>query len=589
MEAAPSGWLDERPPASGWRPVQVPSNWNAHWPGHDGVVWYRLRWNIAGAPQTLGLYMHYVMSAGAISVNGVELDRDESLVEPLSRAWNRPRFLLLPAPLLHAGRNELLIRVSGYAAYQPALGKVEIGPPGPLRAAQRASELARKDLNWLHLGIGATLGCFFLALWLMRRQEAAYGWYAARQAAWVGFTVNFVNTSTWPLAHTHAYAAATTAAYVLYHGCGAMFVLRFMGRRWPRREAVLWLLICVACAAVLLAPHEHMKTVRHTLAWASSALVVATALVFLHLAWRGGSLAQRLLSAAMAANALAMVHDLLVFSALIHGNFYLASYTAWPTTIGMALTLAWTFVANTRRIERFNDEMHHSVAAARAELKASLARQHALELLHARLGERVNLAHDLHDGLGGMLIGNINTLERTRAPLPPQQVLDMMRTMRDDLRLIIDTASAQHHGELSLADLLAPLRYRMSQLFELHGIEAHWRVSSLDKVQLDATQSLDVLRVLQEALTNVFKHSRATRVDVTLVREEGGHLRLEVHDNGVGLESSAAGAPPPPGGTGLRSMQTRAQRLGARLAVDSRGSSTTVALHMPLQGLRGSS
>ena len=176
MEAAPSGWLDERPPASGWRPVQVPSNWNAHWPGHDGVVWYRLRWNIAGAPQTLGLYMHYVMSAGAISVNGVELDRDESLVEPLSRAWNRPRFLLLPAPLLHAGRNELLIRVSGYAAYQPALGKVEIGPPGPLRAAQRASELARKDLNWLHLGIGATLGCFFLALWLMRRQEAAYGW-----------------------------------------------------------------------------------------------------------------------------------------------------------------------------------------------------------------------------------------------------------------------------------------------------------------------------------------------------------------------------------------------------------------------------
>lgn len=588
MEAAPSGWLDERPPESGWLPVQVPSDWSMHWPSHNGVVWYRLRWDIAGAPQTLGLYVHYVMSAGVISVNGVELERDESLVEPLSRTWNLPRFLLLPAPLLHTGRNELLIRVSGYAAYQPALGPVEIGEPGPLRAAQRSSQLARQELNWLHLGIGATLGCFFLALWLMRRQEAAYGWYAARQAAWVGFTLNFVHGSVWPFQHTDAYAATTTVAYVLYHGCGAMFVLRFMDRRWPRREAVLWLSIAIGCAAMLLAPHEHMKAVRHLLAWASSALVVATSGVFVFLA-RRGNLAQRLLAAAMLANALATVHDLLVFSDLVDSNFYLASYTAWPTTIGMALTLAWTFVANTRRIEGFNDEMHHSVTAARTELEASLARQHALELLHARLGERVNLAHDLHDGLGGMLIGNINALERARAPLPPQQVLEMLRTMRDDLRLIIDTASAQHHGELSLADLLAPLRYRMSQLFELHGIDAHWRVAGLDEVQLDAARSLDVLRILQEALTNVFKHSRATRVDVALVRNEGGNLRLEVRDNGVGLETSAVGAQSAPGGTGLRSMQARAQRLGARLAVDSQGSSTTVALYMPLCGLRGAS
>lgn len=57
-----------------------------------------------------------------------------------------------------------------------------------------------------------------------------------------------------------------------------------------------------------------------------------------------------------------------------------------------------------RRIEGFNVEHNESVAEARAELAATLERQHELELAHARLGERVNLAHDQHDGLGGMLI-----------------------------------------------------------------------------------------------------------------------------------------------------------------------------------------
>lgn len=556
-------------------PVSVPNDWTRQWPGHDGVVWYRLQWDITDPPQTQGLYIHYLIHAGVISVNGVELQRDPSLVEPLSRTWNRPRFLLLPAPLLHTGRNELLIRVSGYHAYQPALGPVEIGPPEPLRAAYQRSYLVRQDLNWLHLGMGATLGCFFLVLWLMRRQEAAYGWYATRQAAWVAFTLNFVNTSPWPFGNTGTYSAVTSVAYVLYHGCNAMFVLRFMGRRWPRREAALWLLIALASAAMLMAPHEQLRLMRNVLAWASSALLLTTACVFGYLAWNGGNLVQRLLSLTALAGALAMVHDLLVFTRIMDDNFYLAPYTEPLATIGIALTLAWTFVTNTRRIESFNDEMHHSVTKARAELTASLARQHELELQHARLGERVNLAHDLHDGLGGMLIGNITTLERTNGPLPQDQVLDMLRGMRDDLRLIIDTASAQHYGELSLGELLAPLRYRMSQLFELHDIDVHWQVSDIDRLHLGATRSLDVLRLLQEALTNAFKHSRATRVHVTLARQ-ARELELQVWDNGQGLAPGAAS------GTGLRSMQVRAQRLGAQLSVDSQGSATTVLLRVPL-------
>ena len=102
--------------------MTLPDAWAGRWPAHDGVVWYRLRWSepaTAGAPAPRGLAMDYLSMAGAIYLNGALLARDPQLEEPLSRSWNHPRHWLLSAPLLRPGPNELLVRVSGLAAYAP--------------------------------------------------------------------------------------------------------------------------------------------------------------------------------------------------------------------------------------------------------------------------------------------------------------------------------------------------------------------------------------------------------------------------------------------------------------------------------------
>ena len=57
------------------------------------------------------------------------ISRDAQLVEPLTRSWNTPRHWLLAPPLLKPGRNTLLVRVSGIAAYQPGLGPFTLGEP----------------------------------------------------------------------------------------------------------------------------------------------------------------------------------------------------------------------------------------------------------------------------------------------------------------------------------------------------------------------------------------------------------------------------------------------------------------------------
>jgi signal transduction histidine kinase len=151
----------------------------------------------------------------------------------------------------------------------------------------------------------------------------------------------------------------------------------------------------------------------------------------------------------------------------------------------------------------------------------------------------------------------------------------MFHELRDDLRLIIDTASAQHYGEHSLADLVGPLRHRITQMLEAHGIALHWHMSGVEKVYPTTTQSLDLLRILQEALTNVLKHSGASRASVDLYRA-ADTLTLEIKDNGAGFETSGDNQL----GTGMRSMRARARRLGAALTIQSTPGDTGMRLSM---------
>jgi len=304
---------------------------------------------------------------------------------------------------------------------------------------------------------------------------------------------------------------------------------------------------------------------------------VIGSLMFLRFAWaRGGRPDQRVLATGEAFKLAAECHDGLAVMRVIGGNTYYVPFVNQLDVVLVSVVLAWTFVRNVRRVEGFNLELQRNVGDARAELAATLERQHELELVHARLGERVSLAHDLHDGLGGMLIGNIAELEQAPEQMPSRKVLDMFRELRDDLRLIIDTASAQQYGEHSLDDLLGPLRHRMTRLFDAHDIDLQWNLQHVEDVYLSTTQSLDILRILQETLANALKHSGASRVVIELQRS-GDALQMEVSDNGIGM-------PKPAGedgyGTGMRSMHARATRLGATLTIGSEPGATVVRLHM---------
>ncbi len=576
-EAARGQWHDSAPPRSGWVPVTLQDQWQSRWPGHDGVVWYRVRWQQDDAIKPVGLMLDYICMAGAVYLNGSLIGRDASLVEPLSRSWIAPHYFLVDAPLLKPGENELLVRVSGLSAYQPAFGTVTVGDPAQVQARFRADKRVRFDLQMLDTAIGAVLSALFGLFWLLRRQDTTYGWYAAGGLFGLLYGLNWVSTSPWPFSTTDGWQAFVGACFIAIAACHVVFLLRFSDRRWPRCERILLATAALVMLAALLLPGV-MGPYRNAYVVPVMAGLYAVNLVFMVWAYRHGRADQRVLALCIAIPMLTAIYDAGVYLGLLRTDAYIGAFGSPLMLLGMGFVLAYRFATTMKRVEGFNLELKQEVQAATTQLATTLHQQHALELAHSRAGERLQLVRDLHDGFGGTLVGAIARLEQAPADTPKAQVVDLLKEMRDDLRLVIDTTAQE---QADLAQLIAPLRHRASRLLDAADIDARWQLEGLDGLQLEPARSLDLLRLLQEALTNVFKHSRAQRVDVRIARE-GERLHLQVRDDGIGLAGTDKVVRIDGGGAGFASMRLRAQRLGGELRVQAAMPGTELLLDMPL-------
>ena len=580
IEAARSDWNASAPPAEGWVSVTLPDDWNRRWPGFDGVVWYRLTFDFPDRTQPAAILIDYWSLAGAAWLNGIALDRDASLVEPLSRAWNQSRYLPQPAPLLRDRDNLLLIRVSGLAQHQPGLGAVERGDPARLAERFARSQFLRHDLALISLTVAIMLGGFFIVVWAMRRSEAAYGWYAAMSFAWALYGSNYLVTSPWPFATNDAWARLTTTAFLATVAAFALFSIRFAERRLPAAEACLWIGFVLGTLWMWLAPADRLADTRLWLSLAACAVYLVACCLFLALTWRSGRIDYVVLNLVNAIIFAGGIHDILVFAGALDGTFYLSPALSQFRLISMAFVLAWHHVASLRRIERFNEELVAKVAAARDELTATLSRQHALELADTRIDERSNLAYNLHDGLGGTLVNNIALIQHQPAAMTTDRFLSILKELREELRAVVDTSTGRQGAPQSLAEWLAPLRSRFTLLCESSGIACRWDIDGFEDCHLPPQHGLDWTRILQESLTNALAHSGASRIRVAL-SEGPGALRLTIADDGHGFDVTQ-----PSSGAGLSSLRRRAGRIGASFDLVTGPGGTTLTFDIPQAGAR---
>lgn len=574
-EAVASGWSAVTPPETGWISIKLPDDWSHRWKRHDGVVWYRLTWQQTQANQPVGLLLNQVTLADAVYVNGSLIHRDPNLVEPLSRSWIKPQYFVVDAPTLRVGTNTLLVRVSGLANYQPGLGIISVGAPSAVYAQYHTSWLIRYQLRLYNQAFFLAMGVVFLVLWLFRRRDTLYGWFAASTLLIGAWDWNNVAPSTWPFGSTDAFQSWNMVFYVAGTVALAVFLLRFCGKRWPRVEAALWTYAGAIALCAAFVPHL-LGVWRFQLAPIDIALYFGVPLAFIGYALRKRQPDMLILALCLALPLLAIVHDVLRFFEVIRDRAYIASITAPFTLVGMSVVLAYRFATAMRQVEDFNYQLRARVDSATARLSATLGREHALALANAQIGARLDLVRDLHDGFGGSLVSAIAALEHGPAGVNPEaHAVDTLKSLRDDLHLVINTTTHVVSGDL--VEPLESLRHRWSDRLDAAGIASDWRLVGLDRLQLPPGQSLDVLRFVQEALTNVLKHSGATQVHVD-VQCAGATLEVEIRDDGRGFDPSSH-----PAGAGLASLASRARRLNAKLVVDAApGCGACLRMDVPL-------
>jgi len=210
-------------------------------------------------------------------------------------------------------------------------------------------------------------------------------------------------------------------------------------------------------------------------------------------------------------------------------------------------------------------------------------RAQALERESAVAEERGLLARELHDSIAqslafmkiqvGLLRGAVQRNNPVQVTAAVSELEAGVQESLSDVRELLLHFRTRTNTE----DITPALQSTLQKFEHQTGLRTHLAVSG-DALPLDADVQVQVLHVVQEALSNVRKHARASEVWVDVSQES--RWRVEIRDDGQGFDNS--GQSPDETHVGLRIMRERAQRIGATVEIASGGNAgTRVVLTLP--------
>ena len=225
--------------------------------------------------------------------------------------------------------------------------------------------------------------------------------------------------------------------------------------------------------------------------------------------------------------------------------------------------------------------------AAHAGIAMENARLHEQEQRLAILEERQRIGRDLHDGViqsiyavGLMLDDALEVVPEDPAGASEkiEHAIESINLTIRDIRNFIFGLRPEPLDQAGLVEALAA----MAEEFRVNTmIDIALEVNGPADFEMPADDTMQMLHLTREALSNVARHARATHTEIRLVANERA-LELAIVDDGVGFDPTARRGP---GHMGLGNMRTRAAELGGELLVESAvGRGTRVAVRVPLGG-----
>lgn len=549
-----AGWLDAALPHRRPRSLAADSSTVEAPPE---VAWYRL----AVPSGATYLYLPRWQTIGTVAVYA-----DGRLVYRTggSHVWNsfnRPLWVPL-VESAEAARGAppaaVFIRMASQQGVGGAISTAWLGTEESLLWRYRVRLWLQSDLVGLTAASFVVIGLFSLAVWCVRRRESLYALFFATSVVNALRALHYTMGDLPPVLPDAWFGWFTVNSLGWSMVCVFLFSFRVHGHPMPRLAraivAVVAALSLLTLPVPLLLPH--LDAILPLVYVVITSLTAVVALSGLWASWRRGSREGLVLSAWFALTVPVGVHDLLMmdYRAPMEG-VYLAPYVA----IGLfAIFLAIVYrryVGAIRQVESANAQLEVRLAARERALAASYEQLQVLERQRTLDAERQRMMQEMHDGIGSSLLTALRLAERGRL-----QEADMARVLKeciDDLKLSID--SLEHSGT-DLLGVLAALRFRLAPRLQAAGLQLHWRVVDVPPLEwLDPQSALHILRILQEVLTNIVKHSGARNIEIATGSDAGAVL-VSVRDDGVPHDGRV---PPQSGGKGMANVRSRATALGA--------------------------
>ncbi|MES2973442.1 MAG: ATP-binding protein [Pseudomonadota bacterium] len=558
-----------------WRSVALPDNWQVSNPGQSGYGWYEARVDAPAQPlQSWSVYLPSVGTSYQLFINGVEAGGTGGMQGEFRRTMGIPQLDAVAPQLLNPGANTLLLRLRVATNLRGGLGPITIGPRAAVEPLYDHDHFLRVTLpRSLNIAL-IFAGVLVFLLWLRRPGETVYGYFAGLAVLWS--IRNFHYTTSFAAIPTRLWEAFILGSLGVVLVLLLLFMLRFTGRRNDALERAATT-VCLLAPVVFFALGEQLAS-QLRIAWYLLCALLGVAPIVVLLAYlrspagRGHTAAWVILAAMCATLALGLADLAVSLQWLPWGPAARMAFGAPVLLTALTYAMADSYFRTFDEVHRLNSELERRVRERTEELEQTHERLRALERDAVIALERDRLMRDLHDGVGSQLINTLHSLERGQ--LDAGRAAQLLRECIDDLRLVIDSLDPE---ERSLQAALANLRYRLEPRLAATGITLDWQVEDTPAPMAPDTV-LQMLRVVQEAFANALKHARATRLRVSAGERPGGGLRLEIADNGTGIEQPAVGTPR---GRGLHNMELRALRLQGLLSIESGPAGTLVRLDLP--------
>ena len=275
-------------------------------------------------------------------------------------------------------------------------------------------------------------------------------------------------------------------------------------------------------------------------------------------------------------------------SAVIPGESYTALVSEDERLRGIAQLQQKAAALETEIAERrlVEEKLRRSQSELKSlvEQRTAALRQLSSRLLNLQDTERRRIARELHDSLGQYLVAlklNVEILRRSPAQMELwSQLEELMERCIAEVRTL---SYLLHPPTMDAVGIASAARWYVEGFGLRSGLKLTLDAPN-DPVRLPDAIELALFRVLQEALTNVHRHSGASAADI-LIRRSSGQVILEVNDNGHGMSQEMLDRFREAGtgtGVGLMSMHERARELGGTIQIESGSTGTSMRIAIPV-------